>query len=242
MDLIESRNSGLHRHPWEFARRDFIANLILDLNFSRPIEVLDVGSGDGWLASELLNVLPKGSLISCVDPHYTDEDVSVISRENINFFQALPDTKFDLILMLDVLEHIEDDLKFLKEVRTKLNPHAKLILTVPAFNSLFTTHDQILLHYRRYRLFKITSLLNEGQFVVSESGYFFLSLLPLRIIEKFLDRRSSTKAKTGISLWRRGPYLTRILHFILLADAKICRTFAKNRIRLPGLSIWMIAE
>src|SRR4051812_41089294 len=84
MDLHEVPGTPFRRHPWEVARARFFAHVAADAEIeqaggdgtaARPLRVLDVGAGDGYLARQLLGRMPPGSSVACVDAHYTDADL-----------------------------------------------------------------------------------------------------------------------------------------------------------------------
>jgi 2-polyprenyl-3-methyl-5-hydroxy-6-metoxy-1,4-benzoquinol methylase len=100
-----------------------------------------------------------------------------------------------MFLMLDVLEHIKEPVSFLKDLKKNisLSPDSHVIITVPAFQFLFSKHDRFLGHYRRYTEKMLTEQLAEAGFALVESGYFFTSLLLPRalgvLVEKMLRKK-----------------------------------------------------
>src|SRR5690349_20668861 len=122
---------------------------------TRPLRVLDVGAGDGYLAAELARELPDGSDVVCLDPHYSDDQIAALGARTeaaVRFTRALADAHADLLLLLDVIEHVPDDGAFLEQmVGEQLRPGGLAVVSVPAWQALFTRHDVLLGHYRRYR-------------------------------------------------------------------------------------------
>ena len=77
MDLREAQEEGAARHPWEVARFRFFEEVLRGATSrDRPLQVLDVGSGDSWFAKSLLPCLPAGSHIDCWDAEYTESDLA----------------------------------------------------------------------------------------------------------------------------------------------------------------------
>ncbi len=154
MDLSEIPDRVLCRHPWEKARFRFFKK-ILDPILKRelPLRVLDVGAGDGWMSFQLNNYLPTSSDIVCWDINYTLNMIQELAKDSPNqvkFISEKPSGKFDIVLALDVLEHIEDDGSFLKLLVTEnLAANGFLLASVPAWKLLFGNHDRFLKHYRR---------------------------------------------------------------------------------------------
>jgi 2-polyprenyl-3-methyl-5-hydroxy-6-metoxy-1,4-benzoquinol methylase len=97
-----------------------------------------------------------------------------------------PSRQYDLVLMLDVLEHIEDDAAALGSLRHLLKPGGQAILTVPALQSLWSVHDVINLHYRRYDHGGLKHLIEDSGFTVRDLRYFFLWPLGLMYVRKLL--------------------------------------------------------
>jgi SAM-dependent methyltransferase len=112
----------------------------------------------------------------------------------------------DYCLLLDVIEHIEDDLGFLKVLYDKMSAGAKLIVTVPAFMHLWSSHDENLRHFRRYLLKDLENKLKEAGFSILNSSYYFSFLyLPIfmvclfekiGILKKFSQRSNDEKHKS----------------------------------------------
>src|SRR5512140_1710653 len=112
MDLREAAQ-GASRHPWEVARFRFFSRVLEGASvLSTPLRVLDIGSGDAWFAEQLSQKLAPGSSITCWDTGYAS-DVERRS-ERLTLVRERPDGKMGLLLLLDVLEHVEQDVPFLR--------------------------------------------------------------------------------------------------------------------------------
>src|ERR1700677_359495 len=119
MDLCEITQGNGRRHPWEVSRLRFFTRVLQDQRRLGGVHrVLDAGAGDGWFSSQLAQRLPGDSSITCWDAHYTAEQLATLraSSRRQTFTTELPTTRFDLLLLLDVLEHVEDDAPFLKRL------------------------------------------------------------------------------------------------------------------------------
>ena len=95
---------------------------------------------------------------------------------------SLKEDYFDIALCLDVLEHLASDTKGLKEIHRVLKKSGMLIITVPAYNWLWSTSDDIACHYRRYNKKFVESLLQQNGFEISFISYFNCLLFPLALI------------------------------------------------------------
>ena len=158
MDLKEIRGDVVRRHPWESSRLSFFKNVLGNYGSKQVSTILDIGSGDAFFAQEIHKAFfPKAKLI-CFDLNYTEEKRYGL----IQFTKTRPSERFDLFLMMDVLEHAERDEEFLEEIVKKNSKGTSLFLiSVPAWQKLYTLHDKKLGHFRRYSFNQFEKLLNE---------------------------------------------------------------------------------
>ena len=114
------------------------------------------------------------------------------------------------VFLFDVIEHTEDDLHFLQEVSGAgfFDSKTALLISVPAFASLFTQHDVFLQHYRRYHAGMLEQVVMKAGFLPQRTAYFFSSLLPLRWWEKRQEARGIIKKQEGIGNWKGGKTVT----------------------------------
>ena len=148
MDLIERPAEFVRRHPWEVARARFFLRLLERLGcLATTAAWLDVGAGDAWFAGQLRAVLPATARLVCWDVHYGDAELSSPGPEhaNIVFTAERPPGAFDGVMMLDVIEHVEDDVAFVRDVvRDSLTESGWVLVSVPAYQGLFSDHDRAL--------------------------------------------------------------------------------------------------
>src|SRR6185436_16046849 len=121
MDLSELPETPFRRHPWEVARARFFAQVVAGAipGDGPPVQLLDIGAGDGYLARQVWQQLPPGSGVSCVDANYSDAELARLASPpvpGLTFSAARPAGRFDVVLMLDVIEHVADDRAFLQEI------------------------------------------------------------------------------------------------------------------------------
>lgn len=113
-------------------------------------EVLDVGAGSGIFSRQLLAEGRCDSAV-CLDVNYDSEGIENYRGKTISFVKDLrPPFLQKLIIMMDVLEHIQDDGAFLKHYVDNLSRGGYVLITVPAFQFLWSGHDVFLEHHRRY--------------------------------------------------------------------------------------------
>jgi SAM-dependent methyltransferase len=252
MDLTEVPAGTFRRHPWETARARFFRAVLADAGLlSTPRAVLDVGAGDGFVARTLLAALPPASDVVCFDAHYQDADLRRFAEPahtGLSFVRERPARRFDLILLLDVIEHVADDLAFLSSFVTEnLAPGGSVLVSVPSWQALFSAHDEALAHFRRYSHRACRSLLAAAGLEVRREGGLFHSLVAPRALavarEGLLARFGrQPPPPDNVGQWRGGPALTALVDAALAADNAISRGFARAGVALPGLSFWAVAS
>lgn len=204
--------------------------------------VLDIGAGDGWFAGELLADVPEGCELVCWDVNYTSEDLEAVLGPGVQRVTGEPDRTFDLVLALDVIEHIADDASFLEHsVIPRLHERSVLVVSVPAYQALYSSHDRALGHERRYRPGELHDLLANRADVV-ERGGMFTTLLAPRALAVAAERAGRRGSDDGVGAWRGGATLTSALTGVLGADAAAGGWLARNGMRLPGLSTWAVCR
>lgn len=233
MDLIECKRYGINRHPWELSRVECVINEVK--KHHKGTKILDIGCGDSYLDYKLIDEIPEIDKVYGIDIH-AKEEIKDGKYLVLNNYSKLKNKKFDTILMFDVLEHIEDDEEFLKKtVDPLLKDNGRIILTVPAYQSLFSKHDMELMHFRRYNVKMILNKCKKSKLKIINYHYFYASLLPFRWITKILNKDNK------INEWKYDEkhILTRFIRFILDIDYNICKILGKLSF---GLSLFVVLE
>lgn len=259
MDLKEvARFSNQRRHPWELARFEIIdagVKKIISESGKEKIRVLDIGSGDMYVAFEMARRNPQLEIYA-VDNHFTPEIMLQFSEQNpglpVRMFQNLDVLKkefpsvVDLITLFDVVEHIDKDEEFLKSLREYgfVAKGTRMFITVPSYQALFCSHDVFLEHFRRHTCQTIRRLVEKAGFEKTRMGYFFTSLILPRILtvlkEKILGRPKDKG--TGLSEWKGGGFKTGFIKTVLMLDYRFSSLFLKLGIRVPGLSTFIVCK
>ncbi len=240
MDLKEIPTGAFLRHPWEVARAAFFRGELRRAGLlSGARGVLDVGSGDAWLARELTHAA-EGLNVVCWDLGY--EQASPAPSERVTYTATRPSGTFDLVLMLDVAEHVPDDRAFLRDVLACTAPGAHVLFSVPAWPSLFSAHDEALGHYRRYTPRAARELLRDSGLDVVRGGGLFHSLLLPRYVQKLTRRANGTAAVADDLAWRGGRLLRSCVLGALAVDAGLSRVAASIKADVPGLSWWALCR
>jgi hypothetical protein len=259
VDLREIRSEAVARHPWERARARFFVDSLAEAQLlERPINVIDVGSGDAFFASELAQRLPQGSRVVCCDSNYTDDHIAGFAQQYgtgaLSFVRTLPAERFDLLVLLDVIEHVADDRGFLRGlVANQLVDRGHALISVPAWMALFVSRDVGVVHHRRYRPAQLTDVITSSGLDTRVSGGLFHSLLLPRALQKLAERARGINsvpapdqppavADSDISDWHRGAALTAAVNWALRADNALSALCARMNVPLPGLSAWALAR
>jgi len=191
------------RHFWRVSKRRLILDW-LDRYWSAPENprILDVG-GCASLIAEDLSALGE---LTVVEPdRQTIAEVRDRVGDRFSMLEGslpddLPDGPFDLITLFDVLEHVDDDRASLASLYAHLRPGGSFVLTVPAFQWLWSDHDVVLEHRRRYRRAEIADLLAGAGFTVRRLSYYTTLLFPAVVASRLKPRRRDAKPEYKIQV------------------------------------------
>lgn len=250
MDLRERTEGFDRRHPWELSRIKAFRRIIWSaIPSGRKVKVLDVGCGDGFISRELFREIPVHS-ITGVDIHLSRDQIDELSTEGeaviyTNDYRELKFRFYDLVLMLDIIEHIENDKAFLLEIVDKYMDEKGIIgITAPAFQGIYSEHDKFLEHHRRYSRKELLELIGGNNLECLCSGYLFLSLLPVRSFMVFFEKYLGIikRRKRGVGRWRRGKFITKISEVFFDLDNLLAISLARRGIVIPGLTVWALCR
>lgn len=224
-------------HWWFIARRRIVAAIVKKYapELKESSEVLDAGCGTGGNLNYFKNLYPN---IKGMEMNLQACELAVkktgVQVEYGKFPDEIPfkDTEFDLVLMLDVLEHLDDDILALNNIRKIIKNKKYLVATVPAFNFLWSGHDEIHHHKRRYTLEELRKKAEKCGFVPIYSSYFNFLLFPLILIYRIL------KIDNSDDLQAVQPALNIFLSRVMSFEAKLMKYC-----RLPfGCSLLMVLK
>jgi SAM-dependent methyltransferase len=219
------------RHWWYRGRRAVLNAVLSRLAIPPQARILDAGCGSGRTLDELarlgsttgIELNPRGLEAARARGH----EVAAAAVELI----PDPDGSFDLVTCLDVIEHTEDDVAALAELARVTKPGGHLIVTVPAHPRLWSRHDEINNHLRRYTRRTLRAAAREaGWEIARETGFNVAYLLPAALVR--IMRRGGRGSASELHL--TPPWLDAALATPLLAEAALIR----RGIDLPpGLSL-----
>lgn len=236
MDLKELHGwaGNLEAHWYYASKAGALRRLLRGKGFRR---IADIGAGSGFFARQTLRV-EHAREAYCIDVNYERDWEECSGGKRLWYRRSADRVEADLYLLMDVLEHVEDDLTFLRSIVNAAPPGAHFVVSVPAFKFLWSRHDEFLGHYRRYTLRDATTLLRSAGLVVEKSGYYFGLVFPaaaaLRLCRKFFSASGGTPS----SDMRELPF---IANFLL---RQLCRleesVFLMNR--CFGLTAFVLAR
>ena len=162
-----------------------------------------------------------------------DRDDSVAGKPVLYRRDTGP-TDCDLVLMMDVLEHVDDDRGLVRHYADKVPSGAHFLVTVPAFRFLWSGHDVFLEHKRRYRLAEIEATMRDAGLEVVHGAYYFGFVFPLAAAVR-LAARDTTEPSSSLS--KQGALINGLLGAVCAAELPL---FPFNR--LAGLSAFVLAK
>ena len=226
------------RHWWYLGRRQVLAALIDRLARPSPGgRILEVGCGTG----HNLAMLKQFGEVDAVE---LDESVRAIAESRLGRevmsdrlpeLRGVPDRAYDLIGAFDVIEHINDDRAALAAIARKLRPRGKLVVTVPAHPWMWSAHDVINHHKRRYSKRSLMRLIDQSPLSLDSVGYLNSLLFPLAAAERMASKLTRKQdARLGIP----PDPVNRLLTSIFAAERHLV-----GRLPLPpGLSLYAVAS
>ncbi|MBP5710392.1 MAG: class I SAM-dependent methyltransferase [Bacteroidales bacterium] len=257
MDIKELNVNTSHNtsqnHPWEYARAKVVMDILKKFQSKekRNKYVLDVGCGDIFFLHNYCKKNPD-SIPVAIDTAFNEEIIESLSKQykdtNVLFFDNidkvdLSGNKADIVFLMDVIEHIEDDIAFIKELAQKnyINNDTIFLITVPAYNCLYCSHDKWLGHYRRYSRKLLRDHAQQAGLQIVSNGSFFTTLLLPRVLQKFMEFFKKREV-TGIGGWNGGKFISKTYEAILLCDYYFFKLFRYIGIKFPGLSTYAVCK
>jgi SAM-dependent methyltransferase len=210
------------RHWWYRGRRTVLDGVIADLELPTNARILDAGCGSGRFMVDLA----KRGEVKGVE--LSDTSVALARQRGIGEVVAgsvlempFADASFDLAVSLDVIEHLEDDIAALRELRRAVAPGGALLITVPAYQWLWSGHDEINHHHRRYTRRTLQGAAEQAGWKQVRTTYFNSLLLPVAILLRVLDRFSTKTTESSLDLWIPPEPLNWLLERPLALEAAL---------------------
>ncbi|MBK6592258.1 MAG: class I SAM-dependent methyltransferase [Burkholderiales bacterium] len=220
-ELFDEMAAVQQTHWWFVARREILASVIQRLNLPPRPDILEIGCGTG---ANLAMLSEHGHVVAM---EYDDVARGMAAKLAVCVVQAggLPepvpfaDGTFDLVCLLDVLEHIEADAAAMTRVARLLKPGGRVLLTVPAYGWLWSAHDTAHHHHRRYTASAVRSLAGQAGLVVQRVGYFNTLLFPLIAGARLLGKLLSLSNRSDAALPNR--WVNALLRLIFASERHV---------------------
>lgn len=237
MDLKEEALLGgdVHRH-WYYRAK--LAALLKATDDLPQKSALDVGAGAGFFSRALL-AAGRADKAICVDPGYPDDHDEEVAGRPLQFRRASPESADDvgLVMMMDVLEHVPDDVALARDYVEQIPSGARVIATVPAFQWLWSGHDVFLEHYRRYTLPQLEKTLISAGLKIEFGSYYYGAVLPAAVAFRMAKRLGGDSGREPKSdMQQFGPVLNGLFWGACRAELPFLRVN-----RLGGLSVFVRA-
>ncbi|HEY7968033.1 MAG TPA: class I SAM-dependent methyltransferase [Solirubrobacteraceae bacterium] len=208
-------------HWWYRGRRRIIDELMRGLSLDGDAQILDAGCGSGR------NMVDLARLGSVTGVEISDASVERARLRDVGevlqcSLTELPvaDDSFDVAVCLDVIEHIEDEHGALGEMLRVVRPGGSLVVTVPAYQWLWSDHDVINHHFRRYTSRTLSRATAAAGWRTVRVSYFNAALLPIAIPYRLLARRSHVEGPSS-DLQQMPERLNRLLEVPLRIEARL---------------------
>jgi ubiquinone/menaquinone biosynthesis C-methylase UbiE len=222
---------------WYQARADIVTEVFAK-SFQPGKEMLNIGCGTGLLTERF----SRFGFVASMD--FSPDALNFCAQNRLDSsVQAdgvsLPfhDQSFDVCLAFDVLEHIKDDRRAVSEIMRVLKPGGAALITVPAFQWLWSKWDE-LGHFRRYTRAEIKTLLDQAGFETSLLTYYNFFLFPLAVVQKMIERFSSREVNADNFLPVLPPPVNQAFYRIFSAEKSWL-----GRVNFPfGVSVLALAR
>ena len=218
----------LEREHWWFkVRANIIEEQLMKLNLPKDSRILNVGAAT-FRSSEMLSQFGKVTSLE-YDKECCEFVRNQLKKEVINGSALdLPfeTSAFDLVCAFDVVEHIENDKLALKEMRRVCKENGVIFITVPAFNFLWSEHDEIAHHYRRYTKKTLMKVVNTPKEKIIRNTYFnSLLFFPIAFIRGLsnLFKKKNEKLESDFDKVGKGSFLNVIFEKIFAFERRLLR-------------------
>ena len=228
--LYESKYHRLEDDYWWFiVRRDMIINLIKKIGINKTDKILEIGCSGG----PLINFLKHSGFMNIYGIDISVDAINLCKKKGLTNVAVMDGAKtqfkneeFDVIIASDILEHIKNGHSALLEWYRLLKPNGKLILFVPAFDFLWSGHDKINKHYRRYNKSSLIKSLGKTQFKLHRISYWnFILFFPTYLLRTFQRFLLKNKGDQKDQLYELNPLANGILITLLKTENLFLKYF-----------------
>lgn len=210
------------RHWWYRGRRNVLERVISHLELSPRTRILDAGCGSGRNMVELArHGEVTGIELSPASVAVARERRTGDVLEGSVLEMPFEPASFELAVSLDVIEHLQDDRAALRELRRVVAPGGALLVTVPAYPWLWSRHDVINHHHRRYRKRTLLAAAQDAGWSCERTTHFNSLLLPVAIALRALEPLNRASTASSLDLWVPPAPLNSLLQQPLNLEARL---------------------
>jgi len=228
LTALHEEASG-NNHPIDVASRQDAIAQVRACNVSSGTVIMEIGCSSGYLIQDLVKSFPGASVIGAdvvKEPLY--QLAKVVPGLPLLRFDLLkcplPEASVDILIMLNVLEHIDDDVEALKKAFQLLKPGGKLIIEVPAGRNLYDSYDAQLRHFRRYSAAELKFKLLQAGFQIRRQSHLGTILFPPFAIVKLLNKLFPKKNAQSVvkdSASKTGS--SKLVNFAMMLELKLLK-------------------
>jgi SAM-dependent methyltransferase len=190
------------RHWWYQGRRRVLDVVLRNLRLPPGTAILDAGCGSGRNMVELQHYGTATGL------ELSSPSVAAARARNVGevvqgsiLEMPFADDTFELAVSLDVIEHLQDDVAALRELRRVVAPGGRLLVTVPAYQWLWSRHDEINHHHRRYNRRTLLAAAAQAGWKSERTSHFNSLLLPVAMAMRALEPLNRGGTSSSLDLW-----------------------------------------
>ncbi|TWC22465.1 MULTISPECIES: bifunctional 2-polyprenyl-6-hydroxyphenol methylase/3-demethylubiquinol 3-O-methyltransferase UbiG [unclassified Pseudomonas] len=234
MDLKETDilGSSIDQH-WYYASKAAATTRMLG---NTPVtRILDVGAGSGFFSHHLLRHSAAREAW-CVDISYDQDSDATTAGKPVHYRRGIDSVDADLVLLMDVLEHVDDDVGLLKAYVDKVPSGSRFLMTVPAFQFLWSGHDDFLEHKRRYTLAQLETVARDAGLNVKQGAYYFGLVFPIAATLRLLPKGAQPLPPRS-QLKQHHPLVNTVLKTLCSVELPF---MGANR--LAGLTVFVLAQ
>jgi SAM-dependent methyltransferase len=235
MDLkeVDVSGAGVGDH-WHYASKASAIRRFL--RASGVNRILDVGAGSGFFSTHMLE-RTQAPEAWCVDTSHTDDTDGEAAGKPIRFRRSVDRCDADLVLLMDVLEHVDDDVGLLMQYVKGAPSGSRFLITVPAFQFLWSGHDDFLGHKRRYTPGSLEDVACRAGLDIEHCAYYFGLTFPLAAAPRLGERVRRQPREPASQLHRHHPFVNGLLKAFCRIELPM---FRFNRV--AGLTVIRVAR
>lgn len=211
---------------WWHEGKKYLVSSLIEHYFDEPtsLNILEVGCGTGGLAETLANYgdvtgfdKSDAAIEYCKSRGLQNVFVEDITQLNLDKYKD----KFDLILALDVLEHLQDDVDAMSKIKTMLKDDGLFFINVPAHKFMWSEHDEALEHKRRYHKLELTKKLHDSGFKILSNSYFVSFVSPAIVLYRIWGNIFGKSAYPKTSYVMLPKFVNNFLVSLLKFETKL---------------------